>query len=116
MDIKRYSQAEKPELAILSLCGELDGSNYQEVIQTVQAAFQDGAHYLLIDLREVPFMGSTGLVALHSAALIMCGDTLPDPEDGWGALHAVGFAVAEGRQPYVKLLGPQPSVDRSLEK
>ena len=32
-------------------------------------------------------MASSGLFALHSAVRIMRGETPPDPEAGWGALH-----------------------------
>ena len=35
----------------------------------------------------VSFMASSGLFALHSASRIMRGETPPDPEAGWGALH-----------------------------
>jgi anti-anti-sigma regulatory factor len=43
------------------------------------------------------------------------GDTPPDPEDGWGAIHSLesrqSEAVAE-----LKLLSPQAQVDRVLER
>jgi len=63
----------------------------------------------------MPYMGSSGLVALHSIALLLRGETPPDPESGWNAFHSIARDRETGAQPYVKLLGLQPKVDRTLE-
>jgi len=70
---------------------------------------------LLLDMSGIPYIGSSGLVALHSAALLMRGERSPDPEEGWRALRAVGEAASEGLQRQVKLLRPQPQVQRVIE-
>jgi anti-anti-sigma regulatory factor len=102
-------------VTILSIQGDLDASNYQQVIAAGQEAYDKGARRLLIDMGDVPFMSSSGLVALHSVALLMQGKEPPDPEYGWAAFHAAGRDVESGQQPYVKLLNPQPRVKRALE-
>ena len=60
-------------------------------------------------------MGSSGVVALHSIALLMRGETPPDPAAGWQAFHSIDHARAGGVQQQVKLLSPQPKVSRTLQ-
>ena len=77
-------------ITILALDGELDASNYQEVIDTVRRLYDEGTRQLIIDLAGLRFMASSGLVALHSIVQIMHGEEPLDPEGGWGALHSIG--------------------------
>lgn len=116
MDIQVTSIDGQPKHAIMSLTGDLDGSNYREVIAATQSAYDNGTRYLLIDMRGVPFMGSAGLVALHSAALILRGTDLPNAEDGWSAFHELGNDIESGIQPHLRILKPQSSVARGLKK
>ena len=85
------AQAEVP-VTVLHLIGELDASNYQIVIDKAKEAYAGGTRNLLLDLGEVPYMGSSGLIAFHSVALLMQGETPPDPEEGWGALRSIDYA------------------------
>ena len=107
-------QGEVP-VTVLQLHGELDRSNYQSVIDRAREARDGGARDLLLDLEYVPFMGSSGLVAFHSIALLMRGETPPDPEAGWATLRSVEGAPEAGLQQHVKLLNPQPKVERVLK-
>ena len=45
---------------------------------------------LVIDLAGLTYMASAGLVALHSAAILMAGGEPPDPEGGWDTLLGFG--------------------------
>ena len=105
----------KVPVTILGLNGDLDASNYRAVIAGVQQAYNSGARYLLLDMSNVPFMASSGLVALHSGALIMRGEEPPGEEAGWGAFHALDHDRDRGLQQHIKLLNPQPAIDRALE-
>ena len=102
-------------VTVIEIHGDLDYSNYSEVIDLVQESYSAGARHLLIDLSDVPFMGSSGLVALHSAALIMSGESAPDPDAGWQAFHGLGGGAA-APQTNVKLLGLQPRVEQMLQR
>ncbi len=99
-------------VTVLAVEGPLDGSNFQELIVAGQQAYKRGARRMLVDLAAVPFMSSAGLVALHSLVLLLDGQPLPDLEYGWQAFHAVGRR--QDKQDCVKLLNPQPKVDRLL--
>jgi anti-anti-sigma regulatory factor len=98
--------------AVLGLDGELDASNFQEVIDTVRRLYDEGTRQLILDLSGLRFMASSGLVALHSIVRIMHGEEPLDPEGGWATLHSL-----EGdKQTEVRLAGPQPAIDRVLSR
>ena len=54
-------------------------------------------------------------MALHSIALLVRGEEPPDPEHGWAAFHAISHDLDSGPQQHVKLLNPQPRVERVLK-
>ena len=104
-----------PAVAVVALDGELDASNYERVIEAVRDAYGRGARGLVFDLSKLSFMASSGLFALHSAYRIMRGETPPDPEAGWGALHEMAHDhdAAGGS---VRLAAPQEAIARVLER
>lgn len=104
-------------VTILRLTGELDASNYEALIVQTQALYTDGMRNLLLDLENLSFVSSSGLVALHNMALIMRGETLDDAEEGWQAFHAISrdLGKATGPEAHFKLLKPQPLVFKVLD-
>jgi anti-anti-sigma regulatory factor len=115
MEIKTSTAPDSPGTVILSLNGELDASNYLDVIEKVRQLYKGGARQLVIDLSDVKFLSSSGLVSLHSAALIMRGDEPPNPELGWSAFHAIASDVDRGFETCCKLVNPQGRVRKTLE-
>ena len=107
-------QGEVP-VTVLQIHGELDRSTYELVIARARESYDAGTRDLLLDLEYVPFMGSSGLVAFHSIALLMRGETPPDAEAGWGTLRSMDREQEAGLQKHVKLLNPQPKVERVLK-
>jgi len=105
----------KTPVSILSIQGDLDGSNYRELIQKAKEVQQAGAQNMVLDLSQVGYMSSAGLVALHSVAKVLKGAPLPDPEAGWEAFHAIERDQEAGLQAQLKLLSPQAKVDQTLE-
>ena len=115
MEIAVQEVQAKVPVTIMQLQGELDASNYLQVVARAKELYAAGSRHLLLDLSNLAFMASSGLVALHSIVLIMNGEEPPDPEYGWSAFRAAAKA-AEGQPAVVcKVLNPQPSVDRTLE-
>ncbi|MFP5342906.1 MAG: STAS domain-containing protein [Candidatus Limnocylindria bacterium] len=100
-------------LTVIALDGELDASNFESLIETARTLYDGGARTLLLDLTDLRFMASSGLVALHSIVRIMHGEAPPDPEAGWTALHA---SATSGSQREVQLCAPQPGVERVLAR
>jgi anti-anti-sigma regulatory factor len=104
-------------VTILHLEGELDASNYEALIVQTQALYTDGMRNLLLDLENLSFVSSSGLVALHNMALIMRGETLDNAQEGWRAFHAISrdLGKASGPEAHFKLLKPQPLVKKVLD-
>ena len=104
-------------VTVISLEGELDASNFNELIETTRQVYEAGTRHLLVDMTNLRFMASSGLVALHSMLRLMHGEPPPDPEAGWGALHSLGADVSGGgTQSEVQLCGPQAAVERVLTR
>jgi anti-anti-sigma regulatory factor len=100
-------------VTVMSLDGELDAASYLDVLNSARQAIADGASFILLDLGSLTYIGSSGLFVVHSVAMMLAGQEPPDPEAGWGAIHQLEQTESEGR---LKLLSPQPQVDRALER
>jgi anti-anti-sigma regulatory factor len=105
----------KTLVTVLRPHGRIDGSNYESLIARVSQLYASGSRNLLLDMGDVNFVSSAGLVALHSIVLLMRGEKPSDPQSGWDALHAIERDAITGAQPYVKLLNPQPKISKTLE-
>ena len=68
------------------------------LINKVEGLIKDGAKDFLIDLSDVPFMSSAGLVALHSMAITLRGEKPVDPQAGWAAIKSMGQVRELGMQ------------------
>lgn len=97
-------------VTVIKLDGQLDGQNYQELITKSQELYKAGVHDFLLDLSELTYISSAGLVALHSMALLARGEELPDTEGGWSAYRSMGRSSEAGMQKHVKLLNPRSEV------
>ncbi len=115
MDMNSSAIPNQPATVILDLDGELDASNYLDVIERVRQLYNGGTRRLIIDLSDLSFLSSSGLVALHSAALVMRGEEPPGPELGWSAFHAIATDVEQGFETCCKLVNPQGRVRKTLE-
>ncbi len=116
MELTVTSAPSKPGVAIVALAGDLDASNYLQVIQKVDGLYQGGARALIFDLSDTEFVSSSGLVAIHSIAMLMQGQRPPNPEDGWGAIRAIERGPGDRARECVKLVNPQPRVASTLSK
>lgn len=102
-------------VTVLKPRGELDASNYQDLIAEARKVYDEGARDILLDLGDVSYMSSSGLVALQSMAKLLRGEELPDLESGWAAIRTIDRDRDTGVQAHFKLLNPQPRVDSVLE-
>ena len=97
-------------VTVIKLDGQLDGQNFQELISKAQELYSTGARDFLLDLRDLTYISSAGLVALHSVALMARGEQLPDMEGGWAAYRSMGRSSEAGVQKHVKLLNPRSEI------
>jgi len=97
-------------VTVIKLDGQLDGQNYQDLISKAQELYKAGRRDFLLDLSDLTYISSAGLVALHSMALLARGEELPDTEGGWSAYRSMGRSSEAGMQKHVKLLNPRSEV------
>jgi anti-anti-sigma regulatory factor len=102
-------------VTVIKLEGQLDGQNYQDVIVRAQELYREGARDLLLDLSELTYISSAGLVALHSITLMARGDEMPDVQGGWSAYRSMGRSSEAGMQKHVKLLNPRTEIMSVLD-
>jgi len=102
-------------VTVLKLDGQLDGQNYQELITKARELYEAGTRDFLLDLSDLTYISSAGLVALHSVALLARGEELPDPEGGWSAYRSLGRSSEAGLQKHVKLFNPRSEVKDVLD-
>src|SRR3954451_997197 len=100
-------QVEGPTpVTVVALDGELDGATYEGIIDTIRGLYAAGTRKLLLDLSDLSFISSSGLVAIHSAMRLMRGEAPPDPEQGRKALRAIRDAVeAASAQTRLRICG-----------
>jgi anti-anti-sigma factor len=104
-------------VTVMALDGELDASNYLRLVDDVRDLYASGTRNLLLDLADLTFIASSGLVALYSVVQVMNGEEPPDPEYGWGAMREVTRGVEDGHvQTAVQLCGAQSAVAEVLQR
>ncbi len=105
----------KVPVTVVKLEGQLDGQTYQDLINKAREAYKAGWHDFLLDMSDLTYISSAGLVALHSVALLAKGEELPDTDEGWSAYRSMGRSKEAGIQEHMKLLNPRPEVLNVLE-
>lgn len=99
-------QASEP-VAVMHLQGSIDASNFVQIVDKAQEIYQNPSRNLILDLSEVPSISSTGLAAIHQIALLYSG--IPD------AIKHPDLTHNSNARKRVKLLSPQPDVEKTLE-
>ncbi|HLO14754.1 MAG TPA: STAS domain-containing protein, partial [Anaerolineales bacterium] len=65
-------QAREP-VALMHLQGDINASNFVEIVDKAREIYENPARNLIIDLSDVPSISSTGLAAIHKIALLYSG-------------------------------------------
>lgn len=115
MDISVSQLQGRVPITVIKLDGQLDGQNYQDLIARARELYNEGARDFLLDLSDLTYISSAGLVALHSVALLVKGEPLPDTEAGWATFRSMGRTSSSGMQTHIKLLHPREEVRNVLD-
>lgn len=115
MDISVSQMQGNVPVTVLKVDGQLDGQTYQNLIARAQELYHAGARNFVLDLSDLTYISSAGIVALHSIALMAKGEALPDTDQGWATFRSMGNSTAEGLQGHVKLLNPRNEVRSVLD-
>jgi len=111
----QISFSKQSNVTVMHLLGDVDSSNYTEVIIRAQQVYDDGARNLLLDLSKVPYVSSAGLMAFHTLARIFSGHATQSKDSSrpiFRAINPKDDAIARER---IKLLSPQPAVEQVLD-
>ena len=108
-------QEARVPVTVLHLHGDLDASNYTDVIKKAQEAYEGGARDLLVDLSKVPYMSSAGLMSMHTVALVFSGEQIKVSDSGRPSFRALDPQRDQAASAHVKLFNPQPQVMQVLE-
>ena len=82
-----------------------------QVIEKAREIYNNPARNLIIDLSAVPGISSAGVVGIHKIALLYSG-AVQDVEEN----ENPDFTHVSSARKHVKLLNPQPDVEKTLEK
>lgn len=115
MQIRTTKQEWRVFVTIMHLSGNLDASNYIEVINKAQELYTGGVRDVLIDLSGVPYVSSAGLMSLHTVVLIFAGQSMYSKETGRPSFRAINLERDGAVRQHVKLFSPQPSVEQVLD-
>ncbi|MCE9645379.1 MAG: STAS domain-containing protein [Chloroflexi bacterium] len=115
MEITFSKQNGRVPVTVMHLAGNLDASNYTDVIAKAQAAYDEGARDLLIDLSQVPYISSAGLMSLHAVVLIFSGNSIQSGDKGRPSFRSIDPRRDSAGLEHVKLLGPQMAVEQVLD-
>lgn len=115
MQINFSKREGKVSVTVMHLSGELAAASYADVIIKVQEAYDEGARDLLIDLSNVSYVSSAGLMSLHTVALIMAGQAVQPKEGGRPTFRSVNSKNESVVRQHLKLFNPQGAVQQVLE-
>jgi anti-anti-sigma factor len=116
MEITVTNQQGSVPVTVVQPHGDIDASNYTELVKCIQDLIQGGTKDFIVDLSDVPFMSSAGLAGLHTVAMLLRGEKLADSDAGWAVLKSMDRSRESGMQKHVKLLSPQTGVAETFDK
>ena len=115
MNVTVLKEQGRVPVTVLRPHGSLDNSSYRDLMTKVREVCAEGIQYILLDLSDTPKLSYSGLMALHNIAAMLRGDQLTEPDSGWDEIYAISEDQSRGLQSHLKLLNPQPDVDKLLE-
>jgi anti-anti-sigma factor len=115
MDISISQEQGRVTVSVIHVAGHLDGQTYQNLIAKASEVVGSGIHNILLDLSDLTYISSAGLVSLHTIALMTRGEELPSLENGWAALKSMDRTRDGGLQKHLKLLNPRAEITSVLD-
>jgi len=115
MNISVLQAQGRVPVSVIKLDGQLDGQTYQSLTSKAKEILAGGVHDILIDMADLTYISSAGLVAIHTITLLLQGDVVPDSENGWASINAIDNSREGTTQEHVKLLNPRDEIKSVLD-
>lgn len=113
MEISTSTLQAKEPVSVMKIKGEIGASNFVQVVRKAQELYDNPARNLILDLSEVTEITSAGLAGIHKISLIYSG--VPLELDLEGEDSRLDDTHSNKARKHVKLVNPQPNVDKTLE-
>src|SRR5690242_17539446 len=94
MEVHEERPVNYPTAAVLHVSGSVDGSNFQQLINKAQDEYAKGVRQMVLEISQVEYMSSSGLVALNAITKLLHGERPPNTENGWAVLKTLDDARA----------------------
>lgn len=111
----QISFSKHANVTVMHLLGDVDSSNYTEVILKAQETYDEGVRDFLLDLEKVPYVSSAGLMAFHTIARIFAGHSIQGGESGRPTFRSINPKDDAAAREHFKLLNPQSAVEQVLD-
>lgn len=108
MNINVSLQQAREPVAVMSIQGDINASNFIQVVDKAQEIYQNPARNLILDLSEVPSISNSGIIAIHKIALLYSGVPQRQEQEHPDLTHN------SNARKHLKLLNPQPEVEKTL--
>lgn len=108
MEIKVSQKQGKVPVTILHVVGDLTGEEI--LVQAAQQVQEAGAHHILLDMTEVPYVSSSGLRGLHALWMMFRENLSPEGDQ----VIKQGITGGSYKSPHVKLLKPSKNALKAL--
>lgn len=97
-------------VTVIHAIGRIESSNHQDFEREVKRVIEEGARHILLDLRDVEFISSAGLRAIHAIFLTL---RKLSPEVSREEMNR-GISAGTYKSPHLKLLAPREHVRTSI--
>lgn len=108
MEITITNEMAKVPVTVFKLSGNL--TEEETLMMEVNAQYESGMRYALLDLSKVKYISSSGLRAFHGAFTLLRGD---GPEESDEAIRK-GIARGTYMSPHLKLFKPTKEAKKTL--
>lgn len=115
MNITVSTQQGKELVGIIHLEGKLDSNSFQKLIDEAKKTYESGFRHIILDMTNLTYISSAGIVSLHSISKLFRGEALPNAEAGWSTIRSLEKERAGGAQANVKLLNVPAEVRSVLD-
>ena len=111
----QISFTKHPNVTVMHIIGDVDSTNYTDVVIQAQEAYKEGARNLLLDLTKVAYVSSAGLMAFHTLARIFSGHSIEGKDGSRPTFRAINIKEDLSVRDHFKLLNPQFAVEQVLD-
>jgi anti-anti-sigma factor len=106
------SHQKKPvAVTVFHLKGDVDANSYQQLESQARQAYEAGTRDLIIDLRQVSYLGSAGLRALHTIFNLLRSKAPAESDEAMKK----GLRDGTFKSPHLKLISPPSTILETIK-